>query len=71
MCGEHRPAHAGDATGSSDAATGASALEHPPRRDTRLAPDDDAYLVGPSAELLEILRHDRQSGGGAGGAEPA
>jgi Trk K+ transport system NAD-binding subunit len=37
-------------------------LEHPPRRDTRLAPDDDAYLVGPYAELLEILRHDRQSG---------
>ncbi len=43
-------------------APGASALEHPPRRDTRLAPDDDAYLVGPYAELLEILRHDRQSG---------
>ena len=40
--------------------TGPSALEHPPRRDTRLAPEDDAYLVGPYAELLEILRHDRQ-----------
>ena len=37
-----------------------TALEHPPRRDTRLAPDDDAYLVGPYAELLEILRHDRE-----------
>ena len=37
-----------------------SALEHPPRRDTRLAADDDAYLVGPYAELLEVLRHDRQ-----------
>jgi Trk K+ transport system NAD-binding subunit len=37
-----------------------SALEHPPRRDTRLAPEDDAYLVGPYAELLEVLRHDRE-----------
>jgi Trk K+ transport system NAD-binding subunit len=36
-------------------------LEHPPRRDTRLAPDDDAYLVGPYAELLEVLRHDREA----------
>lgn len=42
--------------------TGAtSALEHPPRRDTRLSRDDDAYLVGPYAELLEILRHDREA----------
>ncbi len=40
-----------------------AALEHPPRRDTRLAPDDDAYLVGPYAELLEVLRHDRQRPG--------
>jgi Trk K+ transport system NAD-binding subunit len=38
-----------------------SALEHPPRRDTRLATDDDAYLVGPYAELLEVLRHDRET----------
>jgi Trk K+ transport system NAD-binding subunit len=37
------------------------ALEHPPRRDTRLAPGDDAYLVGPYAELLEVLRHDRET----------
>jgi Trk K+ transport system NAD-binding subunit len=44
-------------------AASSGALEHPPRRDTRLAPDDDAYLVGPYAELLEILRHDRQTGG--------
>lgn len=44
-------------------ATSAGALEHPPRRDTRLAPDDDAYLVGPDAELLELLRHDRETGG--------
>jgi Trk K+ transport system NAD-binding subunit len=41
------------------------ALEHPPRRDTRLAPDDDAYLVGPYAELLEVLRHDRETSGEA------
>ena len=39
------------------------ALEHPPRRDTRFAPDDDAYLVGPYAELLEVLRHDRETSG--------
>ncbi len=38
-----------------------AALEHPPRRDTRLAPEDDAYLVGPYAELLEVLRHDREA----------
>jgi Trk K+ transport system NAD-binding subunit len=43
-------------------AAGSAELEHPPRRDTRLAPDDDAYLVGPYAELLEILRHDREGG---------
>jgi Trk K+ transport system NAD-binding subunit len=44
-------------------AAGEAALEHPPRRDTRLAPADDAYLVGPYAELLEVLRHDREAGG--------
>lgn len=37
------------------------ALEYPPRRDTRLAPEDDAYLVGPYAELLQVLRHDRET----------
>lgn len=36
------------------------AMEHPPRRDTRLARDDDAFLVGPYAELLDVLRHDRE-----------
>jgi Trk K+ transport system NAD-binding subunit len=41
-------------------AASSTALEHPPRRDTRLAGDDDAYLVGPYAELLEVLRHDRE-----------
>jgi Trk K+ transport system NAD-binding subunit len=42
-------------------AADALALEHPPRRDTRLAPDDDAYLAGPYAALLEVLRHDREA----------
>jgi Trk K+ transport system NAD-binding subunit len=45
-------------------AASSGALEHPPRRDTRLARDDDAYLVGPYAELLEILRHDRERSAG-------
>lgn len=31
-------------------------LEHPPRRGTRLAADDVAYLVGPYEELLTVLR---------------
>jgi Trk K+ transport system NAD-binding subunit len=47
-------------------AASSGALEHPPRRDTRLAPDDDAYLAGPYAELLEVLRHDRQRSGEGG-----
>jgi Trk K+ transport system NAD-binding subunit len=42
-------------------AADAMALEYPPRRDTRLAPEDDAYLVGPYAELLQVLRHDRET----------
>ncbi len=47
-------------------ASSSTALEHPPRRDTRLARDDDAYLVGPYAELLEVLRHDREGRAPAG-----
>jgi Trk K+ transport system NAD-binding subunit len=35
------------------------ALEHPPRRDTRLAAGDDAYLAGPYEELLQVLRRER------------
>jgi Trk K+ transport system NAD-binding subunit len=35
-------------------------LEHPPRRDTRFAPGDQAYLAGPNEELLEVLRHEQQ-----------
>ena len=38
------------------AATGE--LEHPPRRGTRFAAGDDAYLVGPYEELLAVLEHD-------------
>jgi len=37
-----------------------TALEHPPRRDTRFAPGDQAYLAGPSEELLKVLG--RESG---------
>jgi Trk K+ transport system NAD-binding subunit len=34
-------------------------LEHPPRRDTRLMPGDDAYLAGPYEELQRVLRRER------------
>ncbi|GGR13114.1 hypothetical protein GCM10010168_33620 [Actinoplanes ianthinogenes] len=33
-------------------------LEHPPRRDTRFAAGDEAYLIGPYEELLQVLRRD-------------
>jgi hypothetical protein len=36
-----------------------SILEHPPRRNTRFQPDDEAYLIGPYEELLTVLRRDR------------
>ena len=35
-------------------------LEHPPRRGTRLAAGDDAYLAGPYEELLNVLKRERQ-----------
>jgi len=38
---------------------GTEHLEHPPRRDTRLAAGDTAYLVGPYEELLSVLRRER------------
>ena len=38
------------------------ALEHPPRRDTRLAAGDDAFLAGPYEELLQVLRRERSGG---------
>jgi Trk K+ transport system NAD-binding subunit/multidrug transporter EmrE-like cation transporter len=34
-------------------------LEHPPRRDTRFAAGDQAYLVGPYEELLRVLSRER------------
>jgi voltage-gated potassium channel Kch len=40
-------------------------LEHPPRRGSRLAGGDDAYLAGPYEELLSVLARDR-----GGPAEP-
>jgi Trk K+ transport system NAD-binding subunit len=39
----------------------AGRLEHPPRRDTRFAPGDQAYLAGPNEELLEVLRHEQDT----------
>jgi Trk K+ transport system NAD-binding subunit len=36
-------------------------LEHPPRRGTRFRAGDRAYLIGPYAELLAVLRQDRPS----------
>ena len=38
-------------------------LEHPPRRDTRFAPGDHAYLAGPAEELLTVLRREQRSAG--------
>jgi Trk K+ transport system NAD-binding subunit len=35
-------------------------LEHPPRRSTRFAPGDRAYLIGPYDELLAVLQRDAQ-----------
>ncbi|MCU1689481.1 MAG: Calcium-gated potassium channel mthK [Jatrophihabitantaceae bacterium] len=40
---------------------GAGALEHPPRRDTRFAAGDEAYLVGPYEDILQVLRRDTLS----------
>ncbi|WP_213013822.1 potassium channel family protein, partial [Paractinoplanes toevensis] len=42
-------------------AAGGGALEHPPRRDTRFAAGDRAYLIGPYEELLQVLRRDTLS----------
>ncbi|MEA2355298.1 MAG: hypothetical protein QOD61_1427 [Solirubrobacteraceae bacterium] len=38
-------------------------LEHPPRRETRLAAGDQACLAGPNEELLRVLRRERAAGG--------
>jgi Trk K+ transport system NAD-binding subunit len=40
-------------------------LEHPPRRGTRFAPGDQAYLVGAYEELLAVLRHQHEGEGAA------
>ena len=34
-------------------------LEYPPRRDTRFEGGDQAYLIGPYEELLQVLRRDQ------------
>jgi Trk K+ transport system NAD-binding subunit len=36
------------------------ALDHPPRRGTRFAPGDAAYIVGPYEELLQVLRQEER-----------
>jgi Trk K+ transport system NAD-binding subunit len=41
-----------------DGDTRAGALEFPPRRDTRFDGGDQAWLVGPYDELLDVLRRD-------------
>ena len=38
---------------------GENGLEYPPRRDTRFDGGDEAYLVGPYEELLQLLRRDQ------------
>jgi Trk K+ transport system NAD-binding subunit len=40
---------------------GEERLQYPPRRDTRFAPADVAYLAGPSDELLKVLRREQQA----------
>jgi Trk K+ transport system NAD-binding subunit len=44
------------------------ALEHPPRRDTRFAAGDQAYLVGPYEELLRVLGRERETEDSPGSA---
>ena len=34
-------------------------LEHPPRRGTRFAAGDEAFLLGPYEELLRVLQRDQ------------
>jgi Trk K+ transport system NAD-binding subunit/multidrug transporter EmrE-like cation transporter len=43
------------------ARAGGTTLEYPPRRDTRLAAGDRAYLLGPYEELLRVLGRQRTS----------
>ena len=41
-------------------AAGDGAMEYPPRRDTRFAAGDQAYLLGPYEELLRVLARERE-----------
>jgi Trk K+ transport system NAD-binding subunit len=41
-------------------AGGDGSMEYPPRRDTRLAAGDQAYLLGPYEELLQVLARERE-----------
>jgi Trk K+ transport system NAD-binding subunit len=50
-------------------AAGGGVLEHPPRRGTRFAGGDEAYLLGPYEELLQVLRRDQPVGSTPGGPE--
>jgi Trk K+ transport system NAD-binding subunit len=51
-------------------AAGGGVLEHPPRRGTRFAGGDEAYLLGPYEELLQVLRRDQPVAPGPGSPEP-
>jgi Trk K+ transport system NAD-binding subunit len=42
---------------------GGGSIEQPPRRDTRFAAGDRAYLLGPYEELLRVLSREREGGG--------
>ena len=44
-----------------------SVLEHPPRRGTRFEGGDEAYLLGPYEELLQVLRRDQSTGSAESG----
>jgi hypothetical protein len=37
---------------------GTGEIENPPRSGTQFAAGDEAYLVGPYVELLDVLRRD-------------
>lgn len=54
-------ARGGEAAGGNGAG---GSLEYPPRRDTRLAAGDRAYLLGPYEELLRVLGRERTGAAG-------
>ena len=53
-----------------DRADDRGALEHPPRRGTRLQAGDDAYLAGPYEELLRVLKRERAGAAGTTNGGP-